>query len=127
MDLEEFVAYCSAKPGVTIESPMGPGSIWVKVMGKMFAITNTDDMKMGNEIVPPFHFINLKCDPEKAIELREQYPAIQAGWHQSKTHWNSLYMDGSLSGDLVRELIDHSYQIVADGLPKKLQEELKNL
>lgn len=127
MTLEEFINYCRAKAGVSIESPMGPGSIWVKVAGKMFAITNTDDLKMGNEIVPPFHFINLKCDPERAIELREQYPSIQPAWHQSKKHWNSIYMDGSVNDNLVKELIDHSYVIVVASLTKKVQEELKNL
>lgn len=127
MTLEEYINYCQDKPGVTIESPMGPGSIWIKVMGKMFSLTNTDDLKMGKEIVPPFHFINLKCDPERAIELREQHPSIRGGWHQSKVHWNSVYMDGTVNDNLVYELIDHAYDIVVQSLPKKLQEELKNL
>ncbi len=127
MTLEEYINHCQNKPGVTIESPMGPGSIWVKVMGKMFSLTNTDDMKMGKETVPPFHFINLKCEPERAMELREQYPAIKGAWHQSKKHWNSVYMDGSVKDDLIRELIDHAYTIVVQSLPKKKQEEIKNL
>ena len=82
---------------------------------------------MGKEIVPPFHFINLKCDPERAIELREQHPSIRGGWHQSKVHWNSVYMDGTVNDNLVYELIDHAYDIVVQSLPKKVQEELKNL
>lgn len=127
MTLDEFVTYCQNKKGVSVESPMGPGSIWVKVMGKMFSLTNTDDLKMGKEIVPPLHFINLKCDPERAIELREQYPSIKGGWHQSKVHWNSVYMDGTVNDKLVYELIDHAYDIVVQSLPKKLKEELKNL
>jgi len=83
-------------------------------MGKMFALTNLD----GD------WSLNLKCDPERAIELREEYPAIQPGYHMNKRLWNTVIMDGSLSSVLVRELIDHSYQLVVDKLPGKLKQEL---
>jgi predicted DNA-binding protein (MmcQ/YjbR family) len=70
---------------------------------------------------PPFS-INIKCDPEKAIELREQYEDIIPGWHMSKTHWNTVYVEGSLPPHLIMEMIDDSYNLVIQGLPKKLRE-----
>ena len=127
MNLEEFRQYCLAKPGVTESYPFKGESVWMKVMGKMFALTNVMDMKIEGEMVAPFHLMNLKCDPERAIELREQHPAIGPGWHQSKVHWNSLYMDGSLPDDLVHELIDHSYELVAGSLTGKAKKELQEL
>lgn len=74
-----------------------------KVSGKMFALTD----------VETFESINLKCDPEKAIELREQYEAVQPGYHMNKKHWNTVMNDGSVSDKLMKEWIDHSYELVA--------------
>jgi predicted DNA-binding protein (MmcQ/YjbR family) len=108
MNIEEFREYCIAKPGVTEEFPFDESTLVFKVMGKMFALT---------DLVDEFS-LNLKCDPERAIALREQYPAIQPGYHMSKAHWNTIKMDGSLSQKLILELIDHSYQLVVDKLPK---------
>jgi predicted DNA-binding protein (MmcQ/YjbR family) len=99
------------KPGVTEEFPFGEDTLVFKVIGKMFALTNLD----GD------WSLNLKCDPERAIELREKYPAIQPGYHMSKVHWNTVMMDGSLSRDFILQLIDHSYQLVVDKLPGKLK------
>jgi len=111
MNIEEFTEYCLSKPGVTEEFPFDETTLVFKVMGKMFALTNLEgDWNLA-----------LKCDPERAIEMREQYPAIQAAYHMNKTHWNSVYMDGSLSQKLVLELVDHSYQLVVDKLPLKLR------
>lgn len=104
-----------AKPGVTEEFPFDETTLVFKVMGKMFALTNLD----GN------WSLALKCDPDRAIELRETYPAIQPGYHMSKIHWNTIMMDGSLSSKLILELVDHSYQLVVDKLPGKLKQELK--
>ena len=115
MNIEEFTEYCLAKPGVTEEFPFDETTLVFKVMGKMFALTNLD----GD------WSLSLKCDPERAIELREQYPAIQAAYHMNKTHWNSVYMDGSLSQKLILELVDHSYRLVVDKLPLKLRSLLK--
>lgn len=81
----------------------------------MFALTNLE----GD------WSLNLKCDPTRAIELREEYPAIQPGYHMNKAHWNTVNMDGSLSRKLIQELTDHSYQLVVDKLPWKLRQELK--
>lgn len=110
MNIEEFREYCMSKPGVTEEFPFGEDTLVFKVMGKMFALTNLE----GD------WSLNLKCDPERAIELREKFPAIQPGYHMSKVHWNTVMMDGSLNRNLILELIDHSYQLVVDKLPGKL-------
>ena len=114
MNIEEFTEYCLSKPGVTEEFPFDETTLVFKVMGKMFALTNLE----GD------WSLSLKCDPERAIELRETYPAIQPAYHMNKTHWNSVYMDGSLSTKLILELVDHSYQLVVGKLPLKLRSAL---
>ncbi len=114
MNIEEFIEYCLSKPGVTEEFPFDETTLVFKVMGKMFALTNLK----GD------WSLSLKCDPERAIELRETYPAIQPAYHMNKTHWNSVYMDGSLPAKLVLELVDHSYRLVVDKLPLKLKTHL---
>ena len=108
MNIEEFREYCIAKPGVTEEFPFDENTLVFNVMGKMFALT---------DLVDEFS-LNLKCDPERAIALREEYPAIQPGYHMSKVHWNTIKMDGSINQKLILELIDHSYQLVVAKLPK---------
>lgn len=117
MNIEEFREYCIQKPGVTEEFPFDEETLVFKVMGKMFALTNlVGDWNLA-----------LKCDPEWAIELREQFPAIRPGYHMNKVHWNTVAMDGSLSQKLILELIDHSYQLVVAKLPGKLKGELDQL
>ena len=103
MDLESFRDYCFKKKDVTEEFPFGEDTLVFKVKGKIFAITD----------VETFESINLKCDPEKAIELREQYDAVQPGYHMNKKHWNTVLVDGSVSDKLLKEWIDHSYGLVA--------------
>ncbi|MEM9328050.1 MAG: MmcQ/YjbR family DNA-binding protein [Bacteroidota bacterium] len=103
------------KPGVTEELPFGPDTLVFKVMGKVFAIT-------GLEV---FEFINLKCDPDRAVELREQYDSIRPGYHMNKRLWNSVYPEAGAR--LIKELIDHSYELIVASLPKKLQVELSDL
>lgn len=117
MDIERYREYCIAKPGVTEGFPFDEQVLVFKVMGKMFALTDVDS----------FEYINLKCDPERAVELREQYDAIRPGYHMHKAQWNSVYMDGSLPDTLVLELIDHSYELIVAKLTKKLREELNSL
>jgi predicted DNA-binding protein (MmcQ/YjbR family) len=114
MNIETFRDYCLAKPGTTESFPFDETTLVFKVMGKIFAITG----------IETFASINLKCDPDRAIELREEHPVIQPGYHMSKKHWNTIDMDGSLSQSLINELIDHSYEMVVKGLPKKIQAEL---
>jgi predicted DNA-binding protein (MmcQ/YjbR family) len=118
MNIEEFREYCITKKGVTEEFPFDAATLVFKVMGKMFAL-------VGLNRVPSQ--ANLKCDPDWAIELRETYDGkITPGYHMSKVHWNTLHLEG-LSPTLVRELIDHSYDLVVAGLTKKLQAKLKAL
>lgn len=117
MHIEEFRMYCLHKPMVTEEFPFDETTLVFKVMGKMFALTGLDD--------PEFK-VNLKCDPDRAIELREEYESIIAGFHMSKKHWNTVSPEGSLSNEFFKELIDHSYDLVVEGLPKKLRDQMKN-
>lgn len=119
MDIETFRAYCLSLPGVEEGFPFGEDTLVLKVMGKMFALAS---------LTSPWFRINLKCDPEKAIELREAYESIIPGWHMNKTHWNTITFEfGELADELVVELTKHSYDLVASKLTKKLKEELKNL
>lgn len=118
MNIEEFREYCILKKGVTEEFPFDAATLVFKVMGKMFALVPLE--KIPSQA-------NLKCNPERAVELRETYDGkIIPGYHMSKVHWNTLYLEG-LSPTMVKELIDHSYALVVAGLTKKLQAELKAL
>lgn len=96
-------------PGVEESFPFDEVVLVFKVGGKMFALADVDY----------FESINLKCDPEKAIELREQFPAVQPGYHMNKSHWNTIVMDGSVPDALVREWILDSYDLIVASLPKK--------
>lgn len=115
MNIESFQAYCLAKAGVTEEFPFGEETMVYKVMGKMFALTSLD--------ATPFS-INLKCDPERALQLREEYDCVLPGYHMNKKHWNTVLVDGSVKDSLLREWVDHSYDLVAQALPRKLREQL---
>lgn len=107
------------RSGVEETLPFGPDTLVYKVMGKAFALTGLDAEVFR---------VNLKCDPERAIELREDHPdLIIPGWHMNKQHWNTVYFEEGLPEKLLQELIDHSYQLVIDGFPKKLKEELAQL
>lgn len=118
MNIEEYRQYCLAKPGTTEETPFDPDTLVFKVMGKMYALAG----------IEKFSFINLKCDPEYAIELREQYDgSITPGYHMNKKLWNSVSTDGSVPDDKIRHLINHSYELIVSKLPKKDREKLKNL
>ena len=114
MNIEEYRNYCISKKGVTESFPFDETTLVFKVMGKMFAIITVDN----------FDFINLKCDPEKAVELREQFNAVKPGYHMSKVHWNSVYVNQDVSDKMVYELIDDSYNLIVKSLTKKLQAEL---
>ena len=117
MNIEELRDYCLAKPGTTEDMPFDEVTLVFKVMGKIFAITSLE-----GEL-----YINLKCDPELAVELREKYPAIKPGWHMNKKHWNTVIIDGSLTVKQLHHQINHSYERVVSGLTKKLRDELKGL
>ena len=111
MNIEEFRDYCLSKNMVTEEFPFDKTTLVFKVAGKMFALTDIEDD----------FSINLKCDPEKAVELRELYPCILPGYHMSKKHWNTIIIDGSINDQMLYEWIDHSYELVVMGLPKKIR------
>lgn len=118
MNIEEIRTYCLQKKGVSENFPFDEVTLVFKVMGKIFLFMPLDATNPS---------ISAKCDPEKAIQLREQFPAIRGGFHLNKKHWNSIDLDGSVNNDLVFELIDHSYQLIVDSLTKKLKEELNGL
>lgn len=117
MNVERFWKLCAGKKGVTEEDPFGPETLVFKVMGKMFALISLDEIPER---------ANLKCDPERAIELREQYETILPGYHMNKKHWNTVVLDPSLPDELISELIDHSYDLVVAGLKKSDREKLLN-
>ena len=115
MNIEELREYCISKKGVTEALPFDKDTLVFKVMGKMFLLTNIEKTDS----------INIKCDPLKAIKLREFYPAVVPGWHMNKRHWNTILLDGSLPDDLIYTWIDASYDLVVAGLPARLREKLK--
>ncbi|AHM60966.1 hypothetical protein D770_13560 [Flammeovirgaceae bacterium 311] len=114
MNPESLREYCISLPAVTEEFPFDEQTLVFKVKGKIFALTNVD----------AFTSINLKCDPERAVELREQHESILPGYHMNKKHWNTVLLDGSIPDTMLKELILHSYNMVVAGMPKKLREEL---
>jgi predicted DNA-binding protein (MmcQ/YjbR family) len=116
MNIEEFRDHCLSKKGVTEETPFGPETIVYKVVGKMFAATGTDRIPAT---------ANLKCDPERAIQLRNQYKSIIPGYHMNKQHWNTVTLESELDDRFIKELIDHSYELVASALSKKEKENLE--
>ena len=114
MNIESYREYCLAKKGVTEDFPFDNETLVFKVGGKMFALTGIEQFKS----------INLKCDPERAVELREQYPGILPGYHMSKKHWNTVMMDGSVPMKLIIQMIDDSYNLVLSSLPKRERDAL---
>ncbi len=115
MHMEQLRELLLSYPGVTEEEPFGPEVVVYKVMGKMFALVDYDS-------VPPT--MNLKCDPDRALDLRDVHEAISPGYHMNKRHWNTLDLDGSLRGPLVSELVQHSYDLVVAALPHRIREKL---
>ena len=121
MNLETYYEYCLSKNGVTEHFPFDEDTLVFKVGGKMFALSSLIQWEKGNPSV------NLKCDPERAQELRAEYDAIQPGFHMSKVHWNTIAVNEGVSDQFVKELIDHSYELVFKSLTKKLQIEIQEL
>lgn len=112
MDVEELRSYCLAKAAVTEGFPFDNDTLVFKVAGKMFALVSL-------ERIPPS--VNLKCDPDRSVALRARYGSVAPGYHMSKLHWNTIELEGDLDNALLRELIDHSYTLVVDKLPKKVR------
>lgn len=117
MHIESFREFCLSMPHATEDFPFGPDTLVFKVGGKMFALTGLDSEEFK---------VNLKCEPEKAIELRDQYKEIIPGYHMNKKHWNTVSFQGSLGDDFLKELILHSYDLVYKSLTKKLRTELES-
>jgi len=109
MDIETLREYCISKPGAEETLPFGPDTLVYKVNGKIFLITSLDEEKLS---------FNVKCDPDLAIELREQYSCVQPGYHMNKKHWNTIIVDGTVSSKLLREWIDQSYRLVRKNVAK---------
>jgi predicted DNA-binding protein (MmcQ/YjbR family) len=115
MNIETLREYCLSKKAVTEDFPFGETTLVFRVKNKIFLLVSLD--------ASPLQF-NAKCEPDKAVELREQYDAIQPGYHMNKKHWNTVVIDGSVSSALIKEMIDDSYNLIVQSLPKKLREEL---
>lgn len=113
--LEILRDYMLSMPHTADDFPFGPQAMVFRVAGKIFGIMSWEQ----NPVV-----ISLKCDPDRAVELREQHAGITGAWHLNKTHWNGVTMDDSVSLDLVKELMDHSYELIVGSLPKKVREEI---
>jgi predicted DNA-binding protein (MmcQ/YjbR family) len=109
MHRDDVLAFCAGMTGAFEDYPFGDGVAVFKVEGKMFALVMLD----GDP-----GFVNLKCDPDLARELRTRYAAVRPGYHANKRHWNSVDLDGSVPADELREMIEHSYELVVDGLPQ---------
>ena len=103
MDIEQLRDYCLAKPGAEECCPFGPDTLVYKIKGKIFLLTSLNRQ--------PLQF-NVKCDPEKAIELREQYVSVLPGYHMNKKYWNTVVIDGNIPSELLQQFIDDSYQLV---------------
>jgi predicted DNA-binding protein (MmcQ/YjbR family) len=120
MDIEALRLYCLSKKSVTEGLPFGETVLVFKVVDKMFALTSLDVIAR-NEATEGCR-VSLKCDPERAVDLREQYPDhISAAYHMNKKHWNTVICDGNLGNRFIQELIDHSYDLVVKSLPKAAQ------
>jgi predicted DNA-binding protein (MmcQ/YjbR family) len=121
MNLETYYEYCLSKKGVTEHFPFDEDTLVFKVGGKMFALSSLLQWEKGKPSV------NLKCDPERAQELRAEYDAIKPGFHMSKIHWNTIDVNQDVPNTLLKELIDHSYDLVFKSLTKKIQMEIIEL
>lgn len=121
MNIQQYFEYCLFKKAVTEHFPFDEDTLVFKVGGKMFALSSMNNWEKGTPAV------NLKCDPERAEELRAEYDEITPGFHMSKVHWNTITLNGDVSDKMVRELIDHSYDLIFKSLKKKLQNEISEL
>ena len=109
MNFDQLRTYCLSKPDVQESLPFGPDTVVYSIKGKLFALTSLSSERCR---------VNLKCDPDYAIELRDQYDDIIPGWHMNKKHWNTVLLDGNLKIKFIHELIDHSYDLIMAKMPK---------
>jgi predicted DNA-binding protein (MmcQ/YjbR family) len=115
VDASELREWCLQQTGASEEFPFGPEPSVFKVGGKIFALSSLERTPLS---------VSVKCEPELAVALRDSYPAIRPGWHLNKRHWNTIRIDGSLPDQLIRDLIEDSYDLVVSALPKYKRDEL---
>jgi predicted DNA-binding protein (MmcQ/YjbR family) len=115
MNPESFRAHCLSKAAAAEGTPFGPENIVFKVDGKMFALLALDEVPAR---------VNLKCDPDLALELRDRYEQVEPGYHMNKKHWNTVVLDGVIPEREVRKMIDHSYELVVQSLPARKRKAL---
>ncbi|MEZ5009624.1 MAG: MmcQ/YjbR family DNA-binding protein [Chitinophagales bacterium] len=115
MNIEDIREYCLTKKGVSEGFPFDESTLVFKVLGKIFLLTSLDAQELT---------INLKCEPLRAIELRETYDCVKPGFHMNKKHWNTVQVSGELSDQSIFDLINHSYDLVVKGLPKSKRDQL---
>ena len=116
MNIETLRNYCLSKTGANESFPFGEDTLVFKVGGKVFALTSMDARPLS---------VNLKCNPELAVELREQYDAVRPGYHMNKVHWNTVIIDGTIRESDLKTWIDHSYELIVASLPKTVRQELE--
>ncbi len=116
MDLEQFREYCLSKVAATESMTFGEGVLVFKVAAKIFALATLDEIPAT---------VNLKCDPDLALALRDRYEQVQPGYHMNKKHWNTVEIDSGIPDAELRKMIGHSYELVVEGLPKKTREKLR--
>ena len=116
MNIETLREYCLQKTAAVETFPFDEVTLVFKVKNKMFALVPLNDEALS---------INLKCEPERAEQLREEHDCVQPGFHMSKKHWNTVLIDGTVKDSLLREWIDHSYELVVQSLPRKIRVELE--
>lgn len=112
MNRDDVLALCSSLPRALEDYPFGDAVAVFKVGGKMFALVTLDD-ELGR--------VNLKCDPSLALELRSRHKSVSPGYHANKRHWNTVELDGSVDPDELREMVEHSFELVVSGLPRALR------
>jgi len=117
MDLAQFRKYCLSKPFATEGTPFGPDVLVFKVRGKMFALAALEEVPTT---------VNLKCEPDLALDLRDRYEQVQPGYHMNKKHWNTVEIESGIPDAEVRNMIDHSYELVIKSLPKAERKKLEN-
>jgi predicted DNA-binding protein (MmcQ/YjbR family) len=115
MDLEQFREYCLSKVGATESMPFGEGVLVFKVAGKIFALAALDEIPAT---------VNLKCDPDLALELRDRYEQVRSGYHMNKKHWNTVEIDRGVPEAELRKMIEHSYDLVVRVLAKAQRDQL---
>ena len=119
MNIQQLYEYCLSKKGVTEHFPFDEDTLVFKVGGKMFCLASLKDWESGNPS------INVKCDPAYAIELRDKYESVTPGFHSNKKHWNTIFVNREIEYKKIYYFINHSYELVVAGLPKKLRDEIK--